>query len=187
MTTCIDIPGLPDYKSETIVTYAYYDTKFAKFIQELGVILSRDAVEEFENDYDITNYVYAEELLCVLGVSVTDKIEDKCDTIYNYIENTPLGECLDMLTNKSLVLFANHTPSSSSSSSSSSSCGSSNDDDNATYPMSSEKRSRRMACPLLFSYDLFFLTHQCIRELALDGHIKEQSISRLMNAIDTFL
>jgi hypothetical protein len=158
------------YNSNAEITYVFYDTKYIDILRNnLNIVVSRDTVGEFENDFDVINVLYARELEYVLDISGIDNIATRCMELFEVINKSSLSTCLDMLASRPqmlpIVLTGDTTPSST-------------DSVNIT---------RGGVLPMLFSYDLLFFTHICLRDLFNDGDIKPEHLETLCDAIREYI
>jgi hypothetical protein len=167
-----------EYNSNAEVTYVFYDTKYTNLLREkLNIVISRDVVAEFENDYDVIHVLFANEMLQILDVVGIDDIDDRSDAttsrlmeMFDMINESPLSTCLELLTTRpSAVPF------------------SFSDDIASLSPCPSIDTPRHRAYPLLFSYDLLFFTHICLRDLFVDGDIKPLHLETLCDAIREYI
>lgn len=151
------------YKHNTTLTYPYYDTKFSTTLKECGLPVYDEHTKEFENDYDVINFLYTSEICHIFGV---ENVEDICkciDNIYNImITSADVKEVLNKLMNcKSCIGMYSQE-----------------DDTEQTY---------KKLFPVLFSYDMLFFTHNCINDICLTGSIQPEHMKQWINAIETFL
>jgi len=163
---CKNTPLSFEYNSNAEITYVFYDTKYNTILREkLHIVISRDAVAEFENEFDVINVLYANELRHILDVSGidelaarSDEIATRCMEMFDIINESPLSTCLELLTTRPSMepffLIDDNTPITP----------------NDVYP-------------ILFSYDLLFFTHLCLRDLFVDGNIKPLHLETLFEAI----
>jgi len=175
---CKNTPLSFEYNSNAEVTYVFYDTKYNTILREkLNIVVSRDVVAEFENDYDVIHVLFANEMLQILDVAGIDDPADRSDAIasrfmemFDMIDESPLSTCLELLTTRpSAVPF------------------SFSDDIASLSPCPSIDTPRHRAYPLLFSYDLLFFTHICLRDLFVDGDIKPFHLETLCDAIREYI
>ena len=163
---CKNTPLSFEYNSNAEVTYVFYDAKYTTILREkLNIVISRDVVAEFENDYDVIHVLFANEMLQILDVAGIDDPADRSDAIasrfmemFDMINESPLSTCLGLLmTRPSAVssLLAHFDA-----------------------PITPHD-----VYPFLFSYDLLFFTHICLRDLFVDGNIKPLHLETLCDAI----
>ena len=159
-------PGIKGYNHDTILTYVFYDTKFSGFLESLGLHISNDdAIAEFKNAYDVINVLYSNECCGTFKIKHPSELESKCvDTLFSKLHNIVLHECLEILkTKKSCIGLYSESD-------------------------STDVIHRRIF-PLLFSYDLFFFTHICIRSFIKNnqsGFINDD-VTMLIAAINEFM
>jgi hypothetical protein len=175
---CKNTPLSFEYNSNAEVTYVFYDTKYNTILREkLNIVVSRDVVAEFENDYDVIHVLFANEMLQILDISGIDDPADRSDAIasrfmemFDMIDESPLSTCLELLTTRpSAVPFSFR------------------DDIAVLSPCPSIDTPRHGVYPLLFSYDLLFFTHICLRDLFVDGKIKPLHLETLCDAIREYI
>jgi hypothetical protein len=179
---CNNAPLSFKYNSNAEITYVFYDTKYNTILREkLNIVISRDAIAEFENDYDVIHVLFANELLQILDIAGqpvgiddpptrSDVIDSRLTEMFDMINESPLSTCLELLTTRPSVapiIFSNDIASLS--------------------PCPSMDTSRRGVYPLLFSYDLLFFTHICLRDLFVDGDIKPLHLETLCDAIREYI
>lgn len=159
-----------NYNSNAEITYVFYDTKYNDILRDkLNISVSREAVGEFENDFDVINVLYARELEYVLDISGIDNIASRCMELFEVINNSSLSTCLDLISSRPQVLPIVLTH-------------------NTTLPSSySINITRGKVLPMLFSYDLLFFTHICLRDLFVDGDIKPEHLETLCEAIRKYV
>jgi hypothetical protein len=169
-----------EYNSTAEITYVFYDTKYKTILREkLNIVVSRDAVAEFENNYDVIHVLFANEMLQILDVDGIDDPPTRSDAIasrlmemFDIINESPLSTCLELLTTRPSVapiVFSDDIASLSLS------------------PCPSMDTPRYGVYPLLFSYDLLFFTHICLRDLFVDGDIKPLHLETLCDAIREYI
>jgi hypothetical protein len=173
---CKNTPLSFEYNSNAEITYVFYDTKYTTILRDkLHIVISREVVAEFENDYDVIHVLFANEMLQILDVAGQAEqpdfvgIDDRSDAIayrfmemFDMINESPLSTCLELLmTRPSAVssLLAHF--------------------DAPITP--------RDVYPFLFSYDLLFFTHICLRDLFVDGDIKPLHLETLCDAIREYI
>ena len=79
---CKNTPLSFEYNSNAEVTYVFYDTKYNTILREkLNIVVSRDVVAEFENDYDVIHVLFANEMLQILDVAGIDDPPTRSDAI----------------------------------------------------------------------------------------------------------
>jgi len=177
---CKNTPLSFEYNSNAEVTYVFYDTKYNTILREkLNIVVSRDVVAEFENDYDVIHVLFANEMLQILDVVGIDDPPTRSDAIasrlmemFDMINESPLSTCLELLTTRPSVapiVFSDDIASLSLS------------------PCPSMDTPRYGVYPLLFSYDLLFFTHICLRDLFVDGDIKPFHLETLCDAIREYI
>jgi len=167
---CKNTPLSFEYNSNAEVTYVFYDTKYKTILREkLNIVVSRDVVAEFENDFDVIHVLFANEMLQILDVAGIDDPPTRSDAIasrfmemFDVINESPLSTCLELLmTRPSAVssLLAHFDA-----------------------PITPHD-----VYPFLFSYDLLFFTHICLRDLFVDGDIKPLHLETLCDAIREYI
>ena len=158
--------GIKGYNHDAILTYVFYDTKFTKFLEALGLSTSNDdAIGEFKNDYDVISVLYTNECCGIFGIKHPKDIANKCiDTLFSKLHNIIMHECLEILKTKK-------------------SCIGLYSDSDSTDVV------HRNIFPLLFSYDLFFFTHICIRGFIKNNQtgLNEEDVTMLITAINEFM
>ncbi len=170
-----------EYNSNAEVTYVFYDTKYKNILREkLNIVVSRDVVAEFENDYDVIHVLFANEMLQILDVAGIDDPPTRSDAIasrfmemFDVINESPLSTCLELLTTRPSVAPITFSDV--------------RDDIAALLPCPYIDTPRRGVYPLLFSYDLLFFTHICLRDLFVDGDIKPLHLETLCDAIRKYI
>jgi hypothetical protein len=126
----------------------------------------RDEPYEFDNDYDITNYLYGVELNNLFGLDETDDTleSEKYTRLFDVMDASPLSGCMDLLaTQKTMTPIL------------------------MMAGASSILDNRRTVLPILFSYDLLFFTHICLCDFFRDGEIKSLHIEALCDAIREYV
>jgi len=167
---CKNTPLSFEYNSNAEITYVFYDTKYTNILREkLNIVISHDVVAEFENDYDVIHVLFANEMLQILDVAGIDDPADRSDAIasrfmemFDMINESPLSTCLELLmTRPSAVssLLAHFDA-----------------------PITPHD-----VYPFLFSYDLLYFTHICLRDLFVDGNIKPLHLETLCDAIRKYI
>jgi hypothetical protein len=154
-----------EYNSNAEITYVFYDTKYNTILREkLNIVVSRDAVAEFENDVDVINILFMNEMLLILGVSGIDDIATRCMEMFDMINESSLSTCLDLLATRPAAGPI------------------------ALIPLIDDTNTmRQRVFPILFSYDLLFFTHICLRDLFVDGSIKPLHLETLCEAIREYI
>lgn len=186
-TPCKNTPLSFEYNSNAEITYVFYDTKYKNILREkLNIVISRDVVAEFENDYDVIHVLFANEMLQILDLvgqaeqpdfvriddppTQSDAIASRFMEMFDMIDESPLSTCLELLTTRpSAVPFSFR------------------DDIASLSPCPYIDTPRRGVYPLLFSYDLLFFTHICLRDLFVDGDIKPLHLETLCDAIREYI
>ena len=158
--------GIKGYNHDTILTYVFYDTKFSSFLESLGLLISNeDAIGDFKNDYDVINVLYSNECCGTFKIKHPNELESKCvDTLFSRLHNIVLHECLEILkTKKSCIGLYRES-----------------DTTDVVH---------RRIFPLLFSYDLFFFTHICIRGFIKNNQsgLNNDEVTMLITAINKFM
>jgi len=174
---CKNTPLSFEYNSNAEVTYVFYDTKYKTILREkLNIVVSRDVVAEFENDYDVIHVLFANEMLQILDVAGIDDPPTRSDAIasrfmemFDVINESPLSTCLELLLTRPSVAPITFS------------------DDIALFEIPSMNTPRYGVYPLLFSYDLLFFTHICLRDLFVDGDIKPLHLETLCDAIRKYI
>ena len=155
------------YNIDTTLSYLFYDTKFdSLLLDKLNMHVPRDEAYEFDNDYDITNYLYSVELNNLFGLDETDDTleSEKYMRLFDVMDASPLSGCMDLLATQKTV-----TPIL------------------MMAGASSILDNRRTVLPILFSYDLLFFTHICLCDFFRDGVIKPLHIEALCHAIREYV
>jgi len=164
------------YNIDTTISYLFYDTKFdSLLLDNLNICVPRRDENEFDNDYDMTNYLYGVELNNLFGNTGLDGLARSDETdytldsekymrLFEVMDASPLSDCMDLLaTQKTLspILFMAGT--------------------------TSILDNRRTIFPILFSYDLLFFTHTCLCDIFRDGEVKPLHINALCAAIREYV
>ena len=180
---CNRTPLSFEYNSSAEITYVFYDTKYKTILREkLNIVIARDVIAEFENDYDVIHVLFANEMLHVLDVdgqaeqpeivgiddppTRSDAIASRLMEMFDIINESPLSTCLELLTTRpSAVQPIELIP-----------------------PLIDDANTmRRRVYPFLFTYDLLFFTHICLRDLFVDGDIKPLHLETLCDAIREYI
>lgn len=187
---CKNTPLSFEYKSNAEITYVFYDTKYKNILREkLNIVVSRDVVAEFENDYDVIHVLFANEMLQILDLAGqaeqsdfvgiddpptrSDAIASRFMEMFDIINESPLSTCLELLLTRPSVAPITFSDV--------------RDDIAALLPCPYIDTPRRGVYPLLFSYDLLFFTHICLRDLFVDGDIKPLHLETLCDAIREYI
>ena len=179
---CTTTPLGFEYNSNTEITYVFYDTKYANILREkLNIVISRDVVAEFENDYDVIGALYMKELEQVFGVHGIDELckrhSEMLDSDMDLIAS--FSTCLDLASTKAaLPMFTVVLPTL---------LDTADTKDDADIINSFNHNKRRATFSILFSYDLFFFTHLCLRDLFSTGDIKPLHLEMLCDAIREYI
>jgi len=157
------------YNTDAGVTYVFYNTKYNTILHDrLNIIIPEETISEFKDDYDVIQVLYARELQHIFNIdnSEIEEITKKCMQIFNIVNNSSLSTCIDLLLEKPCNL---HTVL------------------NNSNTLSNVNDMRRDIFPILFSYDLLFFTHLCLRDLFIYGDIKPMHIETLCDAIHKYI
>ena len=186
--TTYDEPRSFKYITTAGITYVFYDTKYNTILREnLNIVVSREAIAEFENDFEVINVLYTKELKQIFEASCEDEVATRCMELFDTINASTLSICLELLTTRpaalQLLLSTNVT---SDETPDPANAGCSTDPANAgcsTDPI----EMRRSVLPLLFSYDLLFFTHICMGDLFIKGEIDTLHLDTLCDAIRKYI
>lgn len=157
------------YNYEMIVTYAYYDSKFKRFIRDLEIDVPEKLTAEFWNDEDILEYLFKTELCSAFYTDLDNMkiLGDLYDDLFDKIKNTPLFDCLVEFSQKEacikhIISFMDDT-------------------ENAN-----EETTLKNIFPYFFSYDLLFFTHMCLKEIYLSGTVNDNTLRVFKNVMQHF-
>ena len=186
--TTYDEPRSFKYITTAGITYVFYDTKYNTILREnLNIVVSHEAIAEFENDFEVINVLYTKELKQIFEASCEDEVATRCMELFDTINASTLSICLELLTTRpaalQLLLSTNVT---SDETPDPANAGCSTDPANAgcsTDPI----EMRRSVLPLLFSYDLLFFTHICMGDLFIKGDIDTLHLDTLCDAIRKYI
>jgi len=193
--TTYDEPRSFKYITTAGITYVFYDTKYNTILREnLNIVVSREAIAEFENDFEVINVLYTTELKQIFEASCEDEVATRCMELFDTINASTLSICLELLTTRpaalQLLLSTNAgcstDPANAGCSTDPANAGCSTDPANAgcsTDPI----EMRRSVLPLLFSYDLLFFTHICMGDLFIKGEIDTLHLDTLCDAIRKYI
>jgi len=161
------------YITSAGITYVFYDTKYKTILREsLNIVVSCEAVADFENDFEVINVLYRNELKQIFEASCEDEVALRCMELFDMMNNSPLARCLDLLTTRphalQMILSTNETS-----------------DETPETPDTTDMR--RLVLPLLFSYDLLFFTHICVCDLLNKGEITSLHLDTLCDAIREYI
>jgi len=177
--TTYDEPRSFKYITTAGITYVFYDTKYNTILREnLNIVVSREAIAEFENDFEVINVLYTTELKQIFEASCEDEVATRCMELFDTINASTLSICLELLTTRpaalQLLLSTNVT--------------SDETPDPANAGCSTDPiEMRRSVLPLLFSYDLLFFTHICMGDLFIKGEIDTLHLDTLCDAIRKYI
>ena len=163
------------YETNSFLTYIFYDIKFQPFVIKMGVRISKELVEDFQDDANILDYLYKSELATTFQIENIENIAfDKYDIIRNVFTTTTMQRCIELLRSSNLfshVLENNITHG------------------DTTYDESSFNHYSQISpvSPIFFSYDIFFFTHLCIQDFARTGEISKEREDLLIQAIRDLL
>lgn len=164
-----------EYATSTAITYVFYDTKYKKLLRSnLNIVVSHDAVSEFENDYDVINVLYTKELIQIFNSKDEEEVSTRCMELFDMINDSQLSRCLELLTTcpaaTQLILTNNVSV-----------------DDISNPENVSSIDIHRSVLPILFSYDLLFFTHICMCDLFSTGEINPLHLNTLCDAIREYI
>lgn len=165
-----------DYVTDTAITYVFYDTKYKSLLNsKLNIAISPDIVEDFENDYDVINVLYANELNQIFNSKNEEEISTRCIELFDMINNSQLSSCLELLSRSpslAHLILTNNVPS-----------------DNVSNLDNGEPSidTHRRVLPILFSYDLLFFTHLCMCDLFQLGEVNSLHLNTLCDAIREYI
>tara|TARA_Y100000816_G_C26108450_1_gene590272 strand:+ start:6834 stop:7334 length:501 start_codon:yes stop_codon:yes gene_type:complete len=149
------------YNKNCIVTYPFYDSKFDSLLEDIGLNIDKNIVNEYLDDDFILDILYKNEISAVLNGENCDDIDFTIlDDVYNDLKQTPFLECINLLNSKK---------------------------DKLKLPTIIDISGEPDIFRLFFSYDLFFITHMCINELYTTGNIGSNTISALKMGIELFV
>ena len=152
--------GSKRYNKNCILTYPFYDSRFDSLLEDIGLNIDKNIVNEHLNDDLILDILYKNEISAVLNGKNCGSLDFTIiDDVYNDPKQTPFLECINLLNAKKDKLQLS-----------------------AIIDTSREPD----IFPLFFSYDLFFITHMCINELYTTGNIESKTISALKAGIELF-
>lgn len=159
-----------NYNSDACITYVFYDTKYNTILHDkLNIVISQDAISEFKDDYDVIQVLYMREIRHIFNIDdseIDNEISKRCMQLFDILDNSSLSKCIDVLIEKPSIL---QSPL------------------NNSNTLTSQNDIRHNIFPILFSYDLLFFTHLCLRDLFVDGVIKPIHIETLYEAIHTYI
>lgn len=164
------------YETNSFLTYIFYDVKFQPFVTKMGVRISKELVEDFQDDANILDYLYKSELATTFQIEDIENIAfDKYDIIRNVFTTNAMQRCIELLRSSNLfshVLENNNIT-----------LGDTNADESSFNAYSHISP----ISPIFFSYDIFFFTHLCIQDFAKTGEISKEREELLTQAIRDLL
>jgi hypothetical protein len=159
-----------NYNSDACITYVFYDTKYNTTLRDkLNIVISQDAISEFKDDYDVIQVLYMREIRHIFNIDdseIDNEITKRCMQLFDIVDNSSLSKCIDVLVEKPSIL---QSPL------------------NNSNTLTTQNDIRHNIFPILFSYDLLFFTHLCLRDLFVDGVIKPIHIETLYEAIHRYI
>ena len=168
-----------EYVTSAGITYVFYDTKYKKILQSnLNIVVSRDVIAEFENDYDVINVLYTKELNQIFNSKDEEEVSTRCMELFDMIYNSQLSSCLELLSTRpaaTQLILINKVDKVSS------------DDISNLESVELPIDIHRRVLPILFSYDLLFFTHICMCDLFSKGEINTLHLNTLCDAIREYI
>lgn len=165
-----------EYETNSFLTYIFYDTKFQPFVNKMGVRISKELVEDFQDDTNILDYLYKSELATTFQIENIENIAfDKYDILRNVFATTTMQRCIELLRSSNLfshVLENNNITHGDTKI------------DESSFNLYSHISP---VSPIFFSYDIFFFTHLCIQDFVRTGEISKEREELLIQAIRDLL
>ena len=167
------------YEPSSFLTYIFYDTKFQPFVAKMGIRISKELVEDFQDDTHILDYLYKSELATTFQIENIEHIEfDKYDIIRDVFATPAMQRCINALRESNILshvienTYITHDATKS---------GESYEEDH------SHLLSISPVSPIFFSYHIFFFTHLCIEDFVKTGKISREREELLLQAIRDLL
>jgi protein associated with RNAse G/E len=154
-----------NYNHNILTTYQFYDSKLRIYCDEQYDLAD---VEEFE---DMADMIYKTEILEIFGLNDIDDLNDNLE--FNEMFNNlfqilyPLPEIKEFVEK----IITNHIPELP------------DFIDEEGHPMNKQEHIIRQAFAILFSYQYFFISHKCVRDMNTRGELTENSKSLLRQII----